>query len=289
MKIHPERGDDAQAFTPETATSAERLIEARRLARYRVVAQAASGRSVLDAGGSTSGAQLLAAAGARDVTEFDDDATDRLLYADASFDLIIWLDRPDRGDDQSVLVDEMARVLRPEGVLFIGLPHSGDLRERLATRFANVQSVPESSAALALAGPAGSTPEEGVADVMRLGVDEAGAPDDHDASFAIAGNGSLPHLHPAGIMTATDGLAEAARLLVDAEQRLAEIPALKLQIADLERETAEAHRTAERLSKELAELDGRLMQNERTLVSVMSSPSWKLTKPLRAGKRLLRG
>ncbi|MGO9752690.1 MAG: hypothetical protein ACLP8S_28685 [Solirubrobacteraceae bacterium] len=78
------------------------------------------------------------------------------------------------------------------------------------------------------------------------------------------------------------------RLLLDAEQRLADVPALHLQIADLTYELAEARASEQRCGEQLRELDERLMKAQRTLFEVLESPSWKLTKPLRAAKKRLR-
>jgi hypothetical protein len=36
------------------------------------------------------------------------------------------------------------------------------------------------------------------------------------------------------------------------------------------------------------ELDKRLMEAQRNIVSVLGSPSWKLTRPLRNGKKVAR-
>ncbi|MGO9898400.1 MAG: class I SAM-dependent methyltransferase [Solirubrobacteraceae bacterium] len=78
------------------------------------------------------------------------------------------------------------------------------------------------------------------------------------------------------------------QLLLDAEQRLADVPTLHLQIADLRHELGEARAAADVAREQLRELDERFMRAQRTLVDMLQSPSWKLTKPLRAAKRRLR-
>jgi SAM-dependent methyltransferase len=78
-----------------------------------------------------------------------------------------------------------------------------------------------------------------------------------------------------------------AELLLDAEQRLAEVPELELRIADLEYQLAEERKSREEAREEAQVLDERLMRAQRVQVELMNSPSWKLTKPLRAAKRLL--
>ena len=77
-------------------------------------------------------------------------------------------------------------------------------------------------------------------------------------------------------------------LLLEAEQRATEIPALHLQIADLRYELAGVRASEDALREQIQTLDKRLMAAQRTLVEVMNSPSWKVTKPLRSAKRLLR-
>jgi hypothetical protein len=85
--------------------------------------------------------------------------------------------------------------------------------------------------------------------------------------------------HPAGARD-QEPLAE---LLVDAEQRLAEIPELKLRIDDLEFELAEARRDAAAARKEAKELDQMLMYGRRMLRFVRP-----FIKPLRDARRRLR-
>ncbi|HLH65516.1 MAG TPA: hypothetical protein VKV27_07420 [Solirubrobacteraceae bacterium] len=73
-------------------------------------------------------------------------------------------------------------------------------------------------------------------------------------------------------------------LLLEAEQRLAEVPELRLRIADLERELAIA-RSAERAAREEAlRLDQMLMYGRRMLHYVRP-----LIGPLRRARRRLRG
>jgi hypothetical protein len=138
-------------------------------------------------------------------------------------------------------------------------------------------------------------------------------------TLALASDGELPELGQLGVLTGTLEFREwlsvfdeqtkairdkdnligelAARvgerdqinqLLLDAEQRLADAPALHLQIADLRRELTEARAAADTAREQLHELDERFMRAQRTLVEVLESPSWKLTKPLRAAKKRLR-
>jgi hypothetical protein len=99
--------------------------------------------------------------------------------------------------------------------------------------------------------------------------------------------------HAVSMATVQDRLEERDALgerLVDAERRLAGVPDLELRIADLERDLEEANAAAERARIEAQALDERLTQGQRVLNDVFSSPSWRLTQPLRTAKnRLSRG
>lgn len=79
----------------------------------------------------------------------------------------------------------------------------------------------------------------------------------------------------------TDRLQE---LLVDAERRLAGVPDLHSRITELEHELANARADAERARAEVGALDQRLTMGEQVLADVFSSPSWRLTQPLRTAK-----
>lgn len=199
---------------------------------------------------------------------------------------------------------------------------SSELESTLRERLAHVQLVRQNdyigSAILddATHEQGDGTPLSGL-DVRKLVAGEAGR---ELYTIAVAGDGELPELEPlvtftgilelrewlAASQTQTDGilardhtiaelrerLAEhdaIARQLLEAEQRLAGLPDLHARIEDLEHELREAHRGAEAARERARELDDGLMRARRTLVEVMSSPSWKLTRPLRVAKRLLRG
>jgi hypothetical protein len=75
------------------------------------------------------------------------------------------------------------------------------------------------------------------------------------------------------------------QLLVDAESRLAGVPDLELRVSELQRELWEARTEADRARYEAGELDRRMMKGQEVLADVFSSPSWRLTKPLRTAKR----
>ena len=147
----------------------------------------------------------------------------------------------------------------------------------------------------------------------------AARPGEETYTVAIAGDGALPELGSLTLLTGTlemrewlsvfetqtraisdkdahialleSRIGETDRLqalLLEAEQRSATLPELALRVAELERALAEAHRAADAARAEARALDERLMQSQQVLVDVMTSPSWRMTEPLRHAKKLLR-
>ena len=83
----------------------------------------------------------------------------------------------------------------------------------------------------------------------------------------------------------TEDRDQLSKLLVDAETRLAGVPDLQVQIANLARDVKEARSAA---SEQARALDEHLTMSAQVLSDVMNSPSWRLTKPLRTAKHFLR-
>ncbi|MDQ2761077.1 MAG: class I SAM-dependent methyltransferase [Actinomycetota bacterium] len=144
-------------FDPDSPSAG--LMDAERLARYWWAAQAVSGKEVLDvSGGAGRGARILADAGARrvtgvvvsrdaqaeavrragDVADFVTGELDALPFAPASFDIAVCFDGIDGSEQRSELLDELHRVLREDGSLFLTSPSPDGLERELATRFATV-------------------------------------------------------------------------------------------------------------------------------------------------------
>jgi len=135
------------------------LMYAERLARYWWAAQVAGGKEVLDAGcGAGQGARILADAGARrvtgvvvsqnaqaeavrqagDVADFVTGKFEALPFAPASFDIVVCFDLIDRSERRSELLDELRRVLREDGSLFLATSTPDELQRELADRFATL-------------------------------------------------------------------------------------------------------------------------------------------------------
>jgi SAM-dependent methyltransferase len=346
----------SERFVPDKDTG--RLIEAEHLARYRWATQAAAGRSVLDAGcGTGYGARLLAEAGAAEVIGVDlaagvletmapsmPDAVTlvagdlrALDYPDDRFDLIVCFEVIEHFMDPLTVLDELARVLTPAGVLLISSPNRGvfpagnphhlhefqpqELRAALQARLSNVRLVRQHDYLLSAALSDESFVHSGGGGVPDLRIDKLVTDELENELYtlALASDAELPDLPQLGVLTGTlefrewlsvfDGQTKVIRhkdryideletrvaerdrinrLLLDAEQRLAELPALNLQIADLRNELADGRSVETALRERVSDIDQQLMRSQRALVDVMGSPSWRFTKPLRAAKRLLR-
>lgn len=138
--------DDVEApsgerFVPEAMGG--QLIEAEHHVRYRHAAQLVKDRRVLDAGcGVGWGSALLAEAGAATVTGLDIDAaalsdarrrTDAatfvrgdladLPFADDCFDVVVCYEAIEHVAQPLVVLDELRRVLAPDGVLTVSSPN----------------------------------------------------------------------------------------------------------------------------------------------------------------------
>jgi 2-polyprenyl-3-methyl-5-hydroxy-6-metoxy-1,4-benzoquinol methylase len=216
---------------PERFVPAEmhgELVEAEHIARYRWATAFCEGRRVLDAGcGVGYGAGLLKQAGAAEVVAVDlSEAVievargevpegvicavadlHTLDYPDDSFDLVVCFEVIEHVDEQDRVLDQLARVLRPDGLLLISSPNRGnyvpgnphhrheyipaELRTALEARFGAVRLLPQHAMLASVIGSAQEAPSQD-ARVERLVEPEEG---DEIYTLAIAG-AELPDLSP---------------------------------------------------------------------------------------------
>jgi SAM-dependent methyltransferase len=120
------------------------LIEAEHLARYAWATQFADGRRILDAAcGMGYGTAMLAGAGATEVVgvDLDEEVVARLQaaakpgtvfavadlrklpYGDDEFDLVVSFETIEHVDNPETVLDELTRVLKPEGLLIVSTPN----------------------------------------------------------------------------------------------------------------------------------------------------------------------
>jgi len=312
--------DVAERFVPEEFRG--KLVEAEHQARYRWAARIAGDAEVLDAAcGVGYGVAILAAAGARRVVGLDRSSEAvlnarerageagefvlgdlrRLPFEDASFDLVTCFEAIEHVVDGDEVLDELRRVLRPDGVLLVSSPNRDvftpgnphhvheytpeELRAALAARFAQVRLHRQQAHLASLlsgdqAFDAVGGEEQLVAEVRKLT-----AAREELYTVAVASDATPPEL---GDVVMLGGILEVREFFEAAwywEERAiaaeADAAATRAErdIAIIARERAE----------ELAEESERERQHaEAQLEAVRTSKSWQVTAPLRGATEAAR-
>jgi ubiquinone/menaquinone biosynthesis C-methylase UbiE len=271
----------SERFAPDQDRG--RLIEVEHVSRYMWAAQAAKDRTVLDAGcGTAYGARLLAEGGAREVVGVDIaksvldavapampdtvrlEAGDlhKLAHPDDSFDLIVCFEVIEHFEDPLVVLDELTRVLAPEGLLLISSPNPGvypegnphhfheflpeELEAELTTRLAHARLYRQSNYIVsAVLGDEAHAREGGAAvDGVALRKLIGGRPRDETYTVAMASNAVLPELPQTATMTGTLELREWLSVFQTQTDAIAD---KDNYIRDLEARVAERDRIAELL------------------------------------------
>lgn len=301
-----------------------RLIDAEHLARYRWAAMA-SGKRILDAGcGLAYGTKMLAQAGAEEVVGVDlasamldsvrpdMPANARLEVGDIrelphennAFDLVVCFDVIEHLDESGVALDELARVLAPDGLLLLSFQPQ-ELADEVGRRFRNVRLMRQQNyLASAIVtddvhAERSEDPVEGLP-VYKLVGESA---DRETFTLAMASDGPLPPPAMVTMLTGTADLREAfslfeeqdaqlkrhAQRIHDLEQQLLNHRELEDRLIQAEQELGNKNfpGTLEEAWREVAQLTDRLEGTRRILEDVLSSPSWRFTAPLRNLKKLL--
>jgi SAM-dependent methyltransferase len=293
----PSERESVERYDPRLAEG--KIIAAEHEARYRWASTAAIGKQVLDAGcGVGYGSAMMAEAGAAEVVGTDIDPAaieaaetryrDRaglefrqgdlrdLPFVDESFDLVVCFEAIEHVDRQDAALDELRRVIRPHGHLLVSSPNRDvyppgnphhvheyvpeELAEALSARFREVELWRQHTwlASLALddeAAAAGPDVEIGTS-VRKL---TALAPGSELYTLAIAGDVPLSGLRSNAMLCEPIEIRELILSHMDAHSQLRERTD---ELLAARRETADA----------IAEFEG--------------SISWRITRPLRAVKRL---
>ena len=321
------------------------IIEAEHIARYAWAAQFADGRRVLDAAcGMAYGTAMLAAAGAKEVVGVDldedviaevsaaaPDATSfqvadlrKLPFADDEFDYVVCFEAIEHVADPGVVLDQLARVLRPDGLLVLSTPNRdvytpgnpfhlreltpNELEQELSKRFRSVALRRQHSWVASgifddeAFGTAAHETIDGVK-VRKECDDEAGQ---ETYTLGLASDGDLPV--GTGLVSLTSDLdirdwssridaADLAMLTVPGGDRAqeAELGLMRDELNELRRQLQSGEEELARFT----EVEARLASAEAALClyedlrerheEVLSSSSWRLTEPLRRLGARLRG
>lgn len=318
-----------------------RLIDAEHLARYRWAAMA-SGKRILDAGcGLAYGTKMLAQAGAEEVVGVDlaSAALDsvrpdmpanarlevgdirELPHEDNTFDLVVCFEVIEHLDESGVALDELARVLAPDGLLLLSSPtrqeHAPinpdrrhefkpqELADEVGRRFRNVRLMRQQNylASAIVTDDVHAERSEDPVDGLPVYKLVGGSADRETFTLAMAGDGPLPPPAMVTMLTGTADLREAfsffeeqdaqlkrhAQRIHDLEQQLLNHRELEDRLIQAEQELGNKNfpGSLEEAWREVAQLTDRLDGTRRILEDVLNSPSWRFTAPLRNLKKLL--
>jgi 2-polyprenyl-3-methyl-5-hydroxy-6-metoxy-1,4-benzoquinol methylase len=335
-------GGVPERFAPDEMRG--QLIEAEHLARYRWAATVAAGKRVLDAGcGTAYGTAMLAEGGATAVVGVDlaesvlDSVRDQmpetvelrvadltaLDLPDDSFDLVVCFEVVEHFEDPFTILDQLTRVLAPDGVLLVSSPNRGvypsgnphhfhefkpaELREELGKRLANVQLMRQETyvtSAILADGTYESSSTEPLADLPLYKLVEQD-PDTETFTLAVAGDGKLPVLSQVATMTGRLGIQEFVetmdeqeaslqrhrQYIAELETQVADRTGLQEQLLEVEQKAADVPGMRTRvieLETALHETRAELMSFSDELNATKNSFSWRVTRPLRDGKTRLR-
>lgn len=293
------------------------LTEAEHLARYGLAARLARGKVVLDAGcGSGVGTVQLAANGAREVIGVDidretievgrrtilhpniqlviGDVTDLQLPSDF-FDLVVCFEVLEHVQHPDVVVDELLRVLQPDGTLVISSPNprgyqTGNpfhihefLPEELAAlvgdRIRNVCVWRQDVALASIIASTNSLPEQASLTISAVHLGKEAT-----YSVVLASNSPLPRetpevrLGPAwetrwwddqlkAARAESNALAEALRV---AEQRVVALKRCETLSSTLQQEVWNLRQTLNQKAAELDELNARVAQHGDRLLTAQT-------------------
>jgi 2-polyprenyl-3-methyl-5-hydroxy-6-metoxy-1,4-benzoquinol methylase len=274
-----------ERFVPDQMRG--QLVAAEHTARYRWATSFCDGRRVLDAGcGAGYGAELLNQAGAASVVGVDiseaalslarSTVTDgvtlelgdvtALSHADDSFDLVVCFEVIEHVEDPERVLDELSRVLRPDGLLLLSSPNRAryvpgdphhrheyirpELQKALERRFESARII---SQHVMLASTVTWTGAPRLDDVQTLWSAEP-EPDDEIYLLAMAGS-DLP-LDPSPVVALAQ-FAEPRRWLQYIEEQRSQIEAQTHRLRELEGREADRQDALVRLDlaeRELASL-----------------------------------
>ncbi|HUF54169.1 MAG TPA: methyltransferase domain-containing protein [Dehalococcoidia bacterium] len=309
---------------PEAINTGERMIPdahrdavvyAEHVVRYMFAAPVVREKRVLDvASGSGYGCEILAAAGASEVVGIDyspeavrysvdrhsqgdprfiiGDAA-RLPFADASFDVVVSFETIEHVPDPMLMLHEIKRVLKPEGLLVVSTPNKGvyvegnefhlheftydEFEQAIGGIFQNAEFFPQDNW---LTSSVFTTETQAAREVilpaaLQVHKDSGGSPRDAVYVLATCSDNPLPDMTERAIMTSTyemkTFLTEIERL-TGVSQNLNE---------ELSTERKERRAEAENLKKELRTRQGEMDQISRRIAEIEGSIGWRALNRVR--------
>lgn len=320
--ISPER------FDPKVMSGL--LVEAEHLVRYLVAARFAVGGDIIDIGCGTGwGTALLAKASARrcvgidqdesaiaqaremypEVAEFTVGDAQELALPSSAFDVVVCLETIEHVTDPDRVLDEVRRVLRPNGLLVIsspnpevyppGNPHHvrefrpQELQSALRRRFAQVILLSQQSFLASLVAPissaaVGNRTEAEQSDLFKL----AGVRSDQQRyTIAIACDTRVPDVRPAAVFGEALELRFWHKKLAACETALALAADLERQVSELSERLLLAEQASERIVR-LESENERLKADLVEYHSIVHTRVWRMLWPWRRvtnlARRLLR-
>jgi SAM-dependent methyltransferase len=308
------------------------LVEAEHMVRYLWAAQFAPGRRTLDAGsGMGYGSRTLAEGGADGVVGVDRDAAVvelvrgeppagvsfevgdllSLPFGADEFDYVVCFEAIEHVEDPQTVLDELRRVLRPDGLLAISTPNRdvympgnpfhlreltpNELEAELGRRFGTVTLRRQHTWIASAVLDDDSFRTGGNAAISDVEVRKAWGeePGRETYTVALAGAGELPSGRGLASLTADVDIrdwserleraaqAQAAAAAEASAEHAAEREFLRRETAGLRTQLTAAETELARLTEVEAQLAGvapALAEHE----AVVNSLSWRLTKPLRS-------
>jgi SAM-dependent methyltransferase len=289
-----------ERFDPEAMHGT--LMEAEHLARYWWAASLASGKRVLDAGcGTAYGSEILARAGASEVVGVDVDpqafahaSADRLRlevadardlpHRDGSFDLAVCFEVIEHVDDPERIMDELRRVLGPDGLLVVSSPNRNvyppgnphhrheftpdELADALSARFKQVRIVRQHDwLGSAVSDDMSGKPEA----VVRKAVEVS--PGEELYTLALASGAELPATEPLVVLTET---ADAKWWQEQLDRLRDERDTIEANLAQVVAHLAERTDQLRKAEAGNMELHGVIRSMQATRVWKLGSAYWNL-------------
>jgi 2-polyprenyl-3-methyl-5-hydroxy-6-metoxy-1,4-benzoquinol methylase len=327
-----------ERFDP--ADDAGKLVHSEHIARYRWAGQATAGVDVLDAGcgtgygtailAGTKPARLLAVdldqeavertrAAVGDAAEVSRADVRELPLEDDAVDVVVCFEVIEHLERRDQALRELARVLRPGGVLLISSPNRNryppgnphhvyeytpeELEQELGEHFAHVRVQRQHAwLASAVAADEDLAAEDGVAATMLTPADDV---EEESFSVASASDGELPRMAPCIVIgdafevrwwndqldhwrrTAQEWQRNALGTGRELHERSERLRELGLRLLEIEQENARLMTESRDLAHELETERYRRERADGVIADLQGSFSWKLTAPLRRAKERL--